>query len=48
MTNLKVRHSSYLTWDRVHPNGTGATLIAMEFLKEVGFDFSRLSRALSQ
>lgn len=45
---LKVRHSSYLTWDRVHPNGTGATLIAMEFLKEVGFDFSRLSRALSQ
>ena len=28
-----VRHSSYLAWDRVHPNQIGATLIALEWLK---------------
>ncbi len=27
------RHSSYITWDRVHPNQVGATLMANEFLK---------------
>lgn len=35
---LKVRHSSYITWDRVHPNQTGALLIADEFMKTVGFE----------
>lgn len=27
------RHSSYIAWDRVHPNQVGATLMANEFLK---------------
>lgn len=27
------RHSSYVAWDRVHPNQVGATLMANEFLK---------------
>lgn len=35
---LKVRHSSYITWDRVHPNQTGALLIANEFMRVVGFE----------
>lgn len=33
------RHSSYISLDRVHPNQTGATLIAREFLKSCNFDF---------
>ncbi|MCQ2425270.1 MAG: SGNH/GDSL hydrolase family protein [Lachnospiraceae bacterium] len=33
-----VRHSTYVAWDRVHPNQTGATLIALAFLKEIGFE----------
>lgn len=33
------RHSCCIAWDRVHPNQTGATLIAREFLKNCGFDF---------
>lgn len=28
-----IRHSSYLAWDRVHPNQIGATLIALEWLR---------------
>lgn len=28
-----IRHSSYLAWDRIHPNQVGATLIALEWLK---------------
>lgn len=27
------KHSSYIAWDRVHPNQIGATLMATEFLK---------------
>lgn len=33
-----VRHSSYIAWDRVHPNQVGATLMAREFLKACAFD----------
>ena len=33
------RHSSYLAWDRVHPNQIGATLMAREFLKQCEFDY---------
>ena len=33
-----VRHSSYIAWDRVHPNEIGATLMAREFLKHCDFD----------
>jgi lysophospholipase L1-like esterase len=39
---LKFRHSSYISWDRVHPsqngNLTGCALIARAFLETVGFD----------
>ncbi len=33
---LKVRHSSYITWDRIHPSGTGCVLIANAFFKALG------------
>lgn len=36
----KIRHSSYISWDRIHPNQVGATLMAREFLKHCDFDFS--------
>ena len=35
----KIRHSSYIAWDRVHPNQVGATLMAKEFLKACGFEY---------
>ena len=35
----KVRHSSYVAWDRVHPNQIGATLMAKEFLKICEFEY---------
>lgn len=35
----KIRHSSYIAWDRVHPNQIGATLMAREFLKHCDFDY---------
>ena len=35
----KIRHSSYIAWDRVHPNQVGATLMAREFLEKCGFDY---------
>lgn len=37
----KIRHSSYVAWDRVHPNQVGATLMAREFLKYCDFDYNR-------
>lgn len=37
---LKYRYSAYITWDRVHPNIYGATVIARAFLKAVDFDFN--------
>lgn len=37
---LKIRHSSSIAWDRVHPNQMGATLMAREFLSKCGFDYS--------
>ena len=35
---LTQRHSSFIAWDRVHPNYVGAMLMGVEFLKNVGFD----------
>lgn len=32
------RHSSYIAWDRIHPNQIGATLMAKTFLEKCGFD----------
>lgn len=39
---FKFRHSSFIAWDRVHPNQSGAMLIANQFLKHTGFDRNRL------
>lgn len=36
------RHSSYIAWDRVHPNQIGATIIARAFLKHCGFDYDHV------
>ena len=35
---FKYKHSSYIAWDRVHPNTIGATIIAREFLSHCDFD----------
>lgn len=37
----KIRHSSCIAWDRVHPNQMGSTLMAREFLRHCDFDFYR-------
>lgn len=36
---FKIRHSSCIAWDRVHPNQMGATLMAKTVLDACGFDF---------
>ena len=36
----KIRHSSYIAWDRIHPNQIGATLMARAFLDECDFDYA--------
>lgn len=35
---LKYRHSSYISWDRVHPSNIGSLIIASEFCKAIGVD----------
>ncbi len=35
-------HSSFVAWDRVHPNQIGATILAREFLRHCGFDFAHV------
>ena len=35
----KVRHSTCIAWDRIHPNQMGATLMAREFFKHCDFDY---------
>ncbi|MBE6966669.1 MAG: GDSL family lipase [Ruminococcaceae bacterium] len=35
----KIRHSSSIAWDRIHPNQIGATLMARAFLEKCGFDY---------
>ena len=35
----KVRHSSYIAWDRVHPNRIGALLMARAFLDKCDFNY---------
>ena len=39
---FRYRHSSYIAWDRVHPNQIGATIIAREFLRKCSFDFDHV------
>lgn len=36
---LQSRHSSFISWDRVHPNDVGHTALAMAFLRAMEFDF---------
>ncbi len=38
----KIRYSSYVAWDRIHPNQIGATLMAKEFLKHCSFDYKHI------
>jgi len=38
---FQYRHSCSIAWDRIHPNQMGSTLMAKEFLKQAGFDFTR-------
>lgn len=40
---LQIRHSSFIAWDRVHPNQMGATLMAKEFLLKCEFDYTHKS-----
>lgn len=42
---LRYRHSSYLAWDRIHPNYVGALLIARTFLSHFGFDYAHIPQA---
>ena len=37
----RIRHSSYIAWDRIHSNQIGATLMFREFLKKCDFDYNR-------
>jgi lysophospholipase L1-like esterase len=37
----KIRHSSYIAWDRIHPNQIGATLMARAFLNKCDFDYNK-------
>lgn len=36
---FQFRHSTYIAWDRVHPNQIGATIIAKAFLSVCEFDY---------
>ena len=36
---FRYRHSTYIAWDRIHPNQVGATIIAKAFLEQCGFDY---------
>lgn len=36
---FEYRHSSYIAWDRVHPNLIGATVIAKAVLSHCGFEY---------
>ena len=37
---FKIRHSSCIAWDRVHPNRIGSMLMARTFLEKCGFDYN--------
>lgn len=39
---FRFRHSSYIAWDRIHPNQIGATVIAKAFLAHCGFDHGHI------
>lgn len=35
---LAFRHSTFLTWDKIHPNGVASMIIARSLLKTMGFE----------
>lgn len=35
----KIRHSTFLAWDRIHPSRVGSTLMARAFLEKCEFDY---------
>lgn len=37
---FQIRYSASIAWDRIHPNETGAVLMARAILKQCEFDFS--------
>ncbi len=41
-----IRHSSFLAWDRIHPNQVGATLIARAFLDKCDFNYHHVVRKM--
>lgn len=40
---LRYYYSASMTWDRVHPDIVGHTIIARAFLNAIGFDWSRMA-----
>ncbi len=38
---LKYYHSSYFTWDRIHPNSQGGMYMAKTILNKLDFDYNR-------
>ena len=40
--DFTIRHSSFIAWDRIHPNQVGATLMAKEFLKQCDFEYNHV------
>lgn len=40
---LQYYYSASISWDRVHPDPVGHTLIARAFLNAIGFDWSRMA-----
>ena len=38
---LKYYHSSYITWDRIHPNSQGGMYMAKTILNKLDFDYNR-------
>ena len=39
---FQYRHSSYIAWDRIHPNYVGAAFIARLVLSHLGFDYNHV------
>lgn len=45
---LQYRHSSYIAWDRVHPNDVGSLLIAKAFLSALGLPLTLGNSAIDK
>lgn len=38
---LKYHHSTYIAWDRIHPNSQGSMMMARTILEALGYDYNR-------